>query len=98
MKGLADAILRLKIQETRSTSDDDDLEPIEVQAPVDKFPHVIHRKNGVVGGNMSAGPVELIADYLIFSLFFDKANYTVGASAILPDERILFSFEWKVVL
>ena len=86
---LNEAMLKLYV----INKDDHEEEPVIIEAPVEKFGNVIVRHKGKYGGPLRPGIVELIADYMIYSPFFPKANYTIRCEALLPDDRVLFSFE-----
>ena len=86
---LSEARLKLHV----INDDRPDEKPEVLEAPVEQFGNVIVRQKGVYGGPLKPGLIELIADYMIYSPFFPKANYTIRCEALLPDDRILFSFE-----
>jgi hypothetical protein len=92
--GLSDA--RLKVSILRKDLDNE--EQFVLALPLDRFSHIVVRKDEKYGGPLRPGRVELIGDYMIYSMFFERHNYTIRAEAFLPDDRVLFSFEGPLLL
>lgn len=88
---------RLNLTATRDFKPND--APWSFEERLDRFPQLrVRRAHGNWTAGLEPGPMELLADFTILSLFVETGNHTFRVEALLPDDRVLFSFEQTVYL
>lgn len=103
--GLQNAQLRLTLEGNTTVGNTGPLEytaPLTTSTPnVPFYPGYLtirHLRNNTVGGPLQTGLNEIVADYLVFNVFFITGHWSLKVEAFLPgkeakDNKYLFAFQ-----